>query len=296
MQKWQTLALGPKIRAYLQLEGEGKEANFTGFAEDFLAHVEKHPPESLMDIADELLAMDLPLVVLSLIDLYPKLWIVDFRSLLIEGLAAMLGGEPERALERFSEANRLNPEEPAPYVNACEILASQELWPQHQQWSEVGIAHCPNYRRLWEAAYLSASKSCPGRELAYLQDLAKQVTSWVGSSLAAELRAPSDTIHQVEVLKPFYDGGERDPEFLLEYTGALGANGQFSMIPMIVWQSAKNQTLPWQLHCHSLQAHLAMNDKVSFFAESKKLLENPGSMPMTYRESIEKLREEVSGE
>ena len=64
---------------------------------------------------------------------------------------------------------------------------------------------------------------------------------------------------KADLLESFYGKGERDVDFLVEYTGALGACGAYDKIPQIIWQlRKKGEAIPWKLDIHLLQSYLAL--------------------------------------
>ena len=108
----------------------------------------------------------------------------------------------------------------------------------------------PNYFPLWdrwryalEALQGSTEKADPTLGSAVdpeqIKARAKELESWVGWSLAAEMEPDANSQTRADYLDPFYQGGERSDEFLIEYTGALGMAGRFEEVPALVWQQEK---------------------------------------------------------
>lgn len=296
--------MGPKLREWLGLVDTDKRdasqeerAQFTEFFIDFVQNNKVKDQDQLVDIMDELLSMDLPLLVLKLADSYPEVWKGDdYRGLRAEGLAAQISGEFARAQEAFFKAHELNKEELAPYVNLAQIFTQSGYNKEAKDWIFAGLKVDPQYHRLWEVlGYIIQQESAN----AHL-DIAKfsrQYQSWVGASLAAEMDPTANQFTKVNALKPFFDKGERSVDFLTEYTGALGAAGDFDQIPVIVWQAKKynSKTIPWKLQLHSAQAYLAA-EKLDEFKAEAKILEGYQDLPAEIRAQLQQAMEYDSSE
>lgn len=290
-QQWQTFPMGPKLRAYLGISDEsnrGQEAGeqrdpvreqaFGAFVRAYARDVAPLDEGTFVDLIDELVTMDLPEAVLGLADdnvsLLPE---DDFRAQMALAVAAMLAGEYERAEAGFRKAQEIIPDEPAPYVNLVQIFASQGRLDEAEMWCAAGLDADPNNFRLWELAS-SVYQDLYGTGFAdALMRLAEKRNSWAGLSLAAELAQSGDQYLKANLLEPLYHQGERDAQFLIEYTAALGVAGEMEKIPHIVWQAEKlsTQGIPWQLYVHAAQAQLSLQRKDEALAQLAKAKLDP---------------------
>jgi hypothetical protein len=291
---WSAYPMGPNVRIWLGISREvdlGKHRNRPGQEErlgfsDFLLHSIEHgegqhplDENQLVDLVDELVAMDLPLVALKLIDAFPNLWHRNhFRGALAEGIAAMQVEDLERAEISFRVAQGLVPAEPAPYVNLVQIMIFQDRLADARTWCQAGLTAEPNNFNLWDLMADIASREKAEFSHHDIIEAAKQFDSWAGYSMAADLDPDANSQTKAAHLDPFYNHGERSSDFLIEYTGALGAAGHFEKIPQIIWQAEKfaSDPIPWKLHLHGAQAHLAMNQLDRFAAMIEILRKKPG--------------------
>lgn len=265
--------LGPKLAAYL---GRGEEAELDdqlerdatvdqGFVH-YLRSVHEVrlaglATSDVIDLLDELTAMDLPEAVLDLaMDRPEVLGGGDFRAELAVGVAAMLTARFELAEARLRAAQAILPAEPAPYVNLAQIFLSQDRVEDAELWCVSGLDADPNHFALWDLL----AEILQGRYGEYmperLMQLAEKRNSWAGMSLAANLMTTGDRYLKANLLERLYAQGERSNEFLVELTGAYGIAGEFAKIPPLVLQAERMNTkgLPWQLHVHVAQAQLAL--------------------------------------
>lgn len=279
----QLYTLGPKCEQWLAAhQNESFEKIYKNKNElhSFLLSAVLNSPtldkETISDLVDELFAMDLPELALKMIDCHWDhiQWPKDFRTLLVEGSSSMLAQDFERAKIAFTQAQELAPHEPAPYVNMYQILDYDRQNELAAEWLEEGLNSCKNHIPLWELFAYSLSQETEKNRFVKIKEKAKKLNSWTGYSLSSELDPDKNISTKVSCLKPFYDGGERDQEFLIEYTGALGAAGQFEDIPALIWelQRKSNQELVWKLHLHLLQTYLALDKKELFFKEAGSFL------------------------
>jgi tetratricopeptide (TPR) repeat protein len=280
--------MGPKLAAYLGLaaedESSDKLARSEPLDEQFVHYLRTFhearlaglPTSDVIDLMDELTAMDLPAAVLDLVEIRPEvLGGGDFRAELATGVAAMLTGRLDRAEERLRVAQALLPNEPAPYVNLAQIFLSQDRAEEAELWCVSGLDAEPNHFALWDLL----AEILQGRYGEYMPErllqLAEKRNSWAGISLAASLMSTGDRYLKANLLERLYAQGERGGDFLVELTGAYGIAGQFEKIPTVVWQAERTNTkgLPWQLHLHVAQAQLAMgktDECLSALAKAKK--------------------------
>ncbi len=265
--------MGPKLASYLGLsaaaEPEDKLPRGTFFDQAFVHYLrslhEVRLPglatSDVVDLLDELTAMDLPDAVLDVSTLRPEvLGGGDFRAELAVGVAAMLTARFEEAEARLREAQRVLPAEPAPYVNLAQIFLSQDRVEEAELWCVSGLDADANHFALWDLL----AEILQGRYGEYMPErllqLAEKRNSWAGISLAANLTTTGDRYLKANLLERLHAQGERGDEFLVELTGAYGIAGQFEKIPAVVWQAERMNTkgLAWQLHAHVAQAQLAM--------------------------------------
>ncbi len=293
-----SLAMGPKLRAYLALpepetfreRDPATDSEFTEWLVGFARAKGFEDDDTLGDVIDELVAMDLPRAALGLAAAFPQLvGERDFRAQLSLGVAAMLAGDEEEAEARLVLAQRVLPDEPAPYVNLVQVLARQERFDEALVWCNAGLDADRNNKRLWEymARLLERQHgSYVGDELTRV---AEKRDAWAGLAFAAKLTASGDRYHAVHLLERLYFQGEREPEFLIELTAALGVAGEYERIPTIVWQAERlaQKGLPWQLQVHAAQAQLALGH----VSEARVHLEKAKQVPHLTREAREMLAE-----
>jgi tetratricopeptide (TPR) repeat protein len=267
--------MGPKTRSFLAISDQdyrGSDQPLDSaehrerFSEHLLHALAQRPvisDDELTDLIDELVAMDLPGLVLAVVGERPQLRTFrDFRCQLSLGVAAMLTGDQDLAEDALRSAQEILPAEPAPYINIVQILLSQSRIDEALVWCESGLEQEPNNHALWELmAHLrqvTDGEAFPDM----IMRLANQYNSWAGLSLAASLSSSGDRYLKVNLLDKLYAQGERDPQFLIEYTAALGVAGDMEKIPQVIWlaeTSGGSQPLNWQLYLHAAQACLAMD-------------------------------------
>ena len=268
--------MGPHLRQWFGLSAtqyKGAETEsvsaelISAFSDKFLATLEDTTPKNqnhLVDILEELVGMNLPLLAIKFVESYPTLFPHDdFRAQLHYGNASMLIGDLARAETAFIAAQKLVPEEPAPYVNLTQIYCHDDLLEKAKEWCLAGLNIDSENARLWElAAWLeqrrnseTTQKDTVAKNIAIL---AREKNSWTGTSLACDLQDSEDPAAKADALTLFWDTGVRDPEFLIEYTAVLGVAGRYDKIPPIVWQAKASGKTPWQLLIHLAQAHLGL--------------------------------------
>ncbi len=291
--QWKSYPMGPKVKEWLEVshsQYRGDQAKDIpadlreAFSEKVLTHMNEKPIDNedmLIDIMDELVSMDLPLLVLKCADTFDHLWNrFDFRGLRAEGIAAMLVGESQRAINCFATAQKVSPEEPASYANLAQILMAEGRFEEAKSWLEAGFDADNNHHNLWYLYAQLLSNTCEfdSEAARKILTLAKERNSWAGLSLAAEMQEDYNQNTKAIILEGIYNSGERSHDFLIEYTGALGQSEQYDKIPAIVWQaeSLTSQDLPWQLTLHKLQAQLAMDQHETFVEHAKKAVLQPG--------------------
>jgi len=300
--------MGPKLRAYIAVaeqdylgelvphRSDSEVQALTTFLKDFHTQVTPQPSaDTVTELIDELVTMDMPQAALDLGAAFPDVAnLPDFRIQLALGVAAMLAGALDDAESRLRAAQELLPEEPAPYVNLVQIFLNQGRVDDAALWCEAGLDAEPNNYGLWDL-YAVALREVFGEFLPEeLLRRAEKRISWAGLSLAANLTTTGDSYFKASLLEKIYYQGERDPQFLIEMTAALGIAGDYAKIPPMVWQAEKLTTkgLPWQLHVHCAQAQLALGQPATALPELAKAFKDP-YLPDEARAAVEELEAEA---
>jgi tetratricopeptide (TPR) repeat protein len=306
--------MGPNLRNWFALtETSYRGMNNTtpsatdiaSFTDIFMQSLEDKSPRNsdhFVDIIEELVGMNFPLLVIKFVDSYQSFFPhQDFRAQLHYGNAAMMVGDLARAESAFVVAQRLVPEEPAPYVNLTQIYCHDALFDKARQWCLAGLDVDSENTRLWElAAWLEQNESeqqAPREIVAQnIAQLAKQKNSWAGTSLACDLNNPDDVVTKADALAVFWNGGVKDLAFLIEYTAVLGMAGRYDKIPPIVWQSKRgDEKAPWQLLLHLAQAHLGLGRPADAL-DALNSANKSEDLPPDTRAMIESLMSEVTSE
>ncbi len=285
----QNYPMGPKVRAFFAISDDSyrgeidplyDETYRKQFADYFLSVAGAKSDLSidiLADLIDELTAMDLPEVVLGLVDQHPELLShPDFRCQLGIGVAAMLMENFELSEDALRSAQEILPAEPAPYINIVQILFAQSRLDEALVWCESGLEAEPNNHSLWELMTRLREVTDGEAYPDMIMRLATRFNSWAGLSLAASLSTSGDRYMKVNLLEKLYAQGERADQFLIEYTAALGVAGDMEKIPQIIWleETGKGtESLSWQLYLHAAQAYLAMDryeEALTYIEKSEK--------------------------
>ncbi len=299
--------MGPKLRSYLGLSPAADDLRYLqrdpGLDTSLVHYLrsqhdlaaEPLTSDAVVDLLDEMLAMDLPEAALDLAAARPDvLEARDFRAELAVGVAAMLVGRLEDAEKRLRAAQQTLPAEPAPYVNLAQIFLSQDRLDEAELWCLTGLDAEPNHYALWDllAEILRDryGEYMPER----LLQLAEKRCAWAGLSLAANLTTTGDRYLKANLLERLYAQGERNAEFLVELTGAFGISGDFAKIPAIVFQAERATTkgLPWQLHVHCGQAQLALG-QVDACLQALAKARHDDQLPPEARAGLSELEEEA---
>ena len=242
-------------------------------------------------LLDELASLKLHDAVLCCIDHHPRhKENFGFNELLFEGATAMVCGQLKRAELSLKHAHHLMPTETAPVINLAKIFLDSTQWHKAKLWIEAGLTAHPNNLKFWNlwVDYLYEQTPTHAIDLTQLRAKAAKLHSWQGVSIVGKLhinqqlqQAGADPYHDIDInrnshhheiylsgvrqvlhdLAVFYHEGERELEFLIEYTALLGAAGQYKKIPPIVWE-ARHSTdglLPWQLEHHAIHSALALD-------------------------------------
>lgn len=302
--------MGPELRAWAGISRDAykgeqnpepeprEQAAFSAWLINTIREQKPASAEQLTTLVDETLGMGLPFAALYLIDCNPSLWMQpDFRALLTEGIAAMLGSELPRAETCFRKAQQDSPHEPAPYVNLVRIMHHDQRWNESGEWLEAGLRADKNHIPLWELLYAQLGHEHPPESIPrFLKEYADTLNSWAGMSLLADCLPDTNSKVRAQLLEPFYRQGERSGAFLTEYTGALGSAGEYEQIPSIVWQAQKlSSENSWQLLLHGAQAHLALEQKDAFMASAQSVLRHP-QLPADIRKELLQMIKESSEE
>jgi tetratricopeptide (TPR) repeat protein len=301
---WQHYPMGPEVQKWLgfaplaaNVDPElraAAEQQKPGFIEFVLNYAADHPLAEMAQLTrllDELLAMDLPAIAVKIAQLNPEACNHnDLQFLLAHGAAAMLCEEFALAEACFRRAQALAPLEPAPYINAIQIMQAEERWDEAWQWCMACIEVEPNHFPLWQLLARSIEKR-EGDLKSEISTLAQRFNSWAGMSLAADLTASETPSLKVDYLKTFYEAGEASAPFLVEYTGALGAADLYEGIPAIVWRAKKllgATSLPWKLLLHGAQAQLALGNEAAF-REAAAILQKRKDLPPAVHQYLQEL-------
>ena len=302
--------MGPQMRAWLGVSDQeyvgDRTANpsaehLASFSERVLQRLEDATPRNsdhLVDLIEELVGMNLPLLAVKLADAYPSLFPHDdFRANLHLGNASMLIGDLAKAEIAFITAQKIVPEEPAPYINLTQIYCHEGALDRAKQWCLAGLEAESDNTRLWELlAWIEQTDAGASPESAAraIADRAKTLDSWAGTSLASDLLNPEDPLAKLSSLEKFYDDGLRDEDFLIEWTAILGMAGRYDRIPSIVWQAEKVATKPvaWQLLAHLAQSYLGLGRDGDALATLDKLSQFQG-LPDAAHQSVQAMQQEI---
>lgn len=299
--------MGPNLRTYLQLgdayAGESTPRREPEDEARLTTYLRTHHDNNIVrltgaqvvDLADELVTMDLPVAALELAlrrpDDFPA---HDFRAQLTLGVAAMLTGDLVASEAALRKAQAAMPEEPAPYVNLTQIFRSLGRIDEAEVWCLAGMDAEPNNLRLWDllaGLYQTRFGEYLPEELLRV---AEKRAAWAGLALAADLTTTGDRYFKANLLERLYAQGERDHQFLIELTGAYGVAGQFDRIPPLVWQAERASTkrLPWQLTMHGAQAQLALGLGTECLDWLAKL-STDSTLPVEARSALDDLKKEA---
>ena len=311
----QRFPMGPHIRKWLSVDEKAYSGfdntspsveDIATFTDSFILKLEDQSPKNqdhLVDLLEELVGMNMPLLAIKLVDAYPDMFpSQDFRANLHLGNASMLVSDLARAEAAFITAQKLVPEEPAPYVNLTQIYCHDGLLDQAQTWCDAGLEAESDNTRLWELmAWIEQQKAgndSGARPLIIKRiiDLAKNKNSWAGFSLACDLENPEDAPAKVRALETFWNQGCRDEQFLIEYTAALGMAGNYDKIPSIVWQAEKqdrSKKISWQLYLHLVQSFMGLG-RDDDAREAMAKLEGQKELPDSALGVIQALKSELN--
>jgi len=307
--QWLDLPLGTQIRMYLGLPAESEisaeipeEARLREFEKWMSNYIDMHPVVSeaeLVNLMEELCWLRLGNLTIRIHDKNPKFDLSrDFRGLLALGAASMMENELDLAQSVLSRAQQVEPQELAPYANLAKIYFHLQRDEDALNWALSGLSVDANAFGIWETLSLlyqaEDSVTCGER----LRALAEKHNSWAGMSLAAQMIDPQDKVLRVQMLEEVFESGVRSEAFLIEFTAALGAAGQYEKIPALYWRAAPDlqpSANSWRLLAHVAQAHLGLNQ----YAEAKKhflmVIEEP-SLPSHVIDQVRQLLDECDQE
>ena len=271
---WFHYPMGPTTRKYLNIsdadyQGDNSpapsESELTFFQEEMIGYCEKVKPTSsefFVDLLEEWMNMGLAKAAIILFESYIDVFSADndFRALQAVGNCYMMVSDLDEALEKLIDAHELEPKELSPLVNIAQIYYARHDDEKAYDWALAGLRLESNYGRLWElvaSIYMEKSKDGISEKV---KELAIELNSYAGLSLAAYLANDKDALLRAQYLELAYENGIRDEEFLVEYTAALGMAQQYDKIPSIVWnlEKVEKKTVSWKLWSHVAQAQLAM--------------------------------------
>lgn len=304
--EWTFYPMGPVTREYLGItnyRGHNRrptEEEDRAFQAFLAAEFARRPPfnmEECVGLLEELAGMRMGALALKLAEDSRHLPIEeDFRALLALGSASMIEGEWEEAIALLTAAQSKEPAEPAPYNNLAEIFFRLRRQDEAKDWIVKALRLSPNLPRLWEMlamTLLDADRTGAGEQLL---DLARELKSYCGLSIAAEIIAPDDALLKAQWLEERYVAGDRGNPFLIEYTAALGVAKQFQKIAPIVREAEKyGKEVPnWQLFAHAAQAHFALGETDAAAPFVAKVKAAKGVPPQVVQE-LETVYEQESG-
>lgn len=307
---WADYPMGPTVREYLAIapdsyKGESAPKPSAERQQEYWraisAYIIEHEPANQSEfetLLEEFTAMGFPSLSLQLAETWRGFAVEDsFPALLALGAASMLEGELDEAVNLLNGALALRPEEFTPYRNLAELHYARHDDGAALESAKNALQLEANSERLWEiiaSIYLHADRATAGEKL---REIASEYNSFYGLSLAAELLSPGDARLKAEYLNECYKQGERNATFLIEFTAALGVAGEFEKIPPIIWEAEKfaGVKMPWQLHAHLTQAHLAMNQEDQANEVIKKLEKLP-DFPANILRDLKTVHEQVSSE
>ncbi len=266
--------MGPVTRRYLNIadadyQGDNSpapsESELTFFQEAMISMCEKQKPTSssvFTELLEEWMNMGLSKAAIILFETYVDEFSADsdFNALQAAGNCYMMESDLDEAIEKLIDAHELEPKEISPLVNIAQIYYAQHNDEKAYEWALAGLRLEPNYSRLWElVASIFMEKTKEGLS-DKIKDLAVELNSYAGLSLAAYLANDKDALLRAQYLELAYDNGIRDEEFLVEYTAALGMAQQYEKIPSIIWnlENVEKKAVSWKLWSHVAQAQLAM--------------------------------------
>ncbi len=201
----------------------------------------KHEPRHLLALVAELVDLRLPLLALKLLAMQTQERGDDFEYVFWRGVSYMAAGDMLAAKKNFSHAHRLCPDEIAVHSNLAAILRTEGNQHAAQQWLRAGLQVARDAVQLW----LALQQLCDAKALLAL---AEELQAWRGGSLYAQLTG--DVATALALYRRVFASGERQGEFLIEFSGALGHQGCHTELGALAWQVLGQGVLPWQVYEH----------------------------------------------
>ncbi|MGE0172929.1 MAG: hypothetical protein AB7T49_09095 [Oligoflexales bacterium] len=233
------------------------------FGEDFISDLPSDPDwdfDFFAKLLEELTLMKLGKPVLHLCQTYKNYPVEeDFRTLLFVASAKMLESDFAGAAQLFITANKLEPGEASPAINLSKIYWKLNDLEASLDWAYRSLELVPNHAHVWKT--VADIFRSTGRNLAELYDHAVRINSFIGVSLYAHLALGGDALKKAELYDAIYQKGERDPNFLIDYTGTLGAANRLGDVVTVTTDAIKRNENAWQLFIHAAQASLSMGDE-----------------------------------
>jgi tetratricopeptide (TPR) repeat protein len=279
--KWENHPFGPSLSKivknvdYKTHTETWSDDDLEAFSADFMAAL---PPQAFDDfdffakVLEELTLMKLSKPVIHLCESHQHHPIeADFRTLLFLASAYMIENELQRAATLYLAAHRLEPNEAAPAINLAKIFYKLGDFDASLEWAFKALELVPNHAHVWRTVADVFAET--GRDASELYDQAVLLNSFIGVSLYAHLAFGDDAIKKAELYDDVYNKGERDANFLIDYTGTLGAAGRLPEVVTVTTEAIKRNENAWQLFLHAAQASLSMGDEptgMSFLDMAKK--------------------------
>ncbi len=296
--------MGPSLRKYLGINAEyrgDQGAKVTDelashFGQALIDYAADHPVvdgAALVNLLEELVTMDMPGAALRMHEAHADIFPAgDFRAQFHLGNAAMLAGSLVVAENAFSEAQKLVPGETSPYVNMAQILIHDQRYDEARHWIEAGLAVDPNHCGLWELlAWVfqqQGGSENPISSHKLVEKIARELNSWAGLSLAADLVAPDEPERKLAVLEEIYSEGNSSEEFLVEYTAVLGQCGLYDRIAPVIWRAKSalaGKPYSWKLQLHLIQSQIA-TEQLNEARESLNALQKAKGVPASVIETV----------
>jgi len=261
---------------YIQNPSEEFRFYFEQFVQKIFKQTHLTDQQLLIQLMDEFVTMNFPKLVLLLAEtnksLLPE---SDFHISFILAVSAMLLKDNSLAITMFQQANRQQPQEPAPYINLAKIFLSQGNTKEAENYCLEGFFYEKENKSLWEIYGQLVYKRYDiesARE--HLQQRLQETHSWVGASLAEHFQAIT-LEEQLKLYQNLFEKGEKNSGFISEYTAILGYAGKFKKICQIKSQLSDQHSLHWQTKMHFLQALLTESESTESAEITKELLNDP---------------------
>ena len=197
------------------------------------------------EVIAELVAMQLPLLAVKIQHRLGSERQAEFDNLFWRGVAYRQIGDTRAAKHDFYAAHTVAPDEIVVHANLAQIFHDEGSKAMASRWLEIALQIDGNAQSLW---LIAAQIWSPLK----VSEVARQLGSWCGASLVTELTGDVDSAGQI--YRQVFDSGERQAEFLIEFTGNLGYRQLFQELTAVAWQLLGGLPLPWQVYRHFEQA------------------------------------------